>query len=309
MPAPESTPRPQPRISYIVVHFGPAEYTHTCLRQLRTHACGLPAEIVVVDNGAETPFHSDDADIIVRFESNRGYGAACNAGARAASGALLFILNNDIELSDNIAAPLAALFDEDAALGIAAPRLSFPDGRFQLSYGEDPGLVSEFRERRRQRESRAGGGPHFERRRAEADHAHDVDWVTGAAFMISRACFNATGGFDEEYFFYFEDADLCRRARLAGYRVRYEPRASIVHLGGGSQSAGDPRIRRWYRLGQVRYYSLHNSRISFWLLKLYFFATLIVAVPPGSDQRTAKRALFQELRAVPYSPLSRRARR
>ena len=119
--------------------------------------------------------------------------------------------------------------------------------------------------------------------------------------LVSRDCYDAVRGFDEGYNFYFEDADFCRRVRAAGYDVRYEPSARVIHFGGASQEDGDPRVKRWYRLGQARYYALHRGRISFWFLKLYFFVKFVLVRFPRSTQHADMVRLFRELRRVPFA--------
>lgn len=261
----------QPAVSAVIVHFGSADYTAQVVRRLRSFAGPEQYEIIVVDNAADTPFPGADFPQArtVRMEENRGYGAACNHGAAASRGRNILILNNDLDFPDD---PLPVLLREAEAhprRGAVGPALRFPDGRFQLSWGDDPALLSEFRERRRQQESRTGEGEALRKRAADSRRARTVDWITGACMLIPREAWDAVGGFDEAYFFYFEDVDLCRRLRRAGYEIRYAPDAVVVHFGGGSSAPADPRIMSWYRREQLRYYARYNSPFSFFLLKRY----------------------------------------
>ena len=261
----------KPAVSAVIVHFGSADYTAQVVRRLQSFAGPEEYEIIVVDNASDIPFPGTDFPQVrtLRLEENRGYGAACNRGAAVAQGRTIFILNNDLDFPGDPLPALLGELDAHPRCGAVGPALRFNDGRFQLSWGEDPALMSEFRERRRQQESRGGGGAALRMREADSRQGRTVDWITGACMLIPRTAWDAVGGFDEAYFFYFEDVDLCRRLRLAGYEIRYAPGAEIVHFGGGSSAPDDPRIMTWYRREQLRYYARYNSALSFFLLKRY----------------------------------------
>ena len=297
-----------PAVSLILIHYRQDALTAHVLQRLAEIRISLPFEVIVVDNGSPAPFAPLETPFpcrVLRMDRNTGYARACNEGARAARGPLLFFLNNDIDFEVDFLSPLVAQFDVDPAPGIVAPALCFPGGRFQLSWGDAPGIRSEARERARQRQSRAGGGPLYAAREAESREARDVDWVTGAALCIPRSVFDAVGGFDEEYFFYFEDADLCARVRAAGRAVRYDPSARLVHFGGGSQDEPSPAIERSYRTGQLRYYARHRPRISFSLLKAYLALKTAARAIREPAARPAMRDLLGRIlrfTAPPYRP-------
>ncbi|MBR9977622.1 MAG: glycosyltransferase family 2 protein [Bacteroidetes bacterium] len=259
----------QKRVSAIVIHFGDPSLTTALVRQL----LALPSapEVIVVDNAAAIPFDADPYDGIrlLRLPENAGYGYACNRGAEMAEGDFLFILNNDLIFpADPIPALVKALEGTEHA-AIAGPALSFPDGRFQLSSGEQPTLYNEFLERRRQQQSRGSGGAAYDRRRKQAMQAFEPYWVTGACMLIRRAAWQQVSGFDEAYFFYFEDVDLCTRLRRAGWTILYQPEVTVLHHGGGSDPLHNPRIVLSYRREQLRYYARYNGLLSWLFLRRY----------------------------------------
>lgn len=261
----------QPELSVIIIHFGSLRLTETLVAQLRALPAVPSREIIVVDNAAAEPFPAEEHPGIrtLRLANNRGYGYACNRGADAARGAFLLICNNDLELRGN---PLAALTERcvrQPSVGAIGPMLRFPDGRFQLSWGSFPTLRSEFFERRRQQQSREGGGRDLARREAASADPRPVDWVTGACMLLPRQAWDSVGGFDERYFFYFEDVDLCMRLRRQGWDVLYDPSVEVLHHGGGSDPLRNPAIVLSYRREQLRYYARYNSALSFRLLCLY----------------------------------------
>jgi GT2 family glycosyltransferase len=87
----------------------------------------------------------------------------------------------------------------------------------------------------------------------------DVDWATGAAMLITRACLDAVGPWDESFFLYSEETDYADRVRRAGFRVRYEPAAAVTHRGG--ESSTSPRLRSMLALNRVRYFRRRHGRL------------------------------------------------
>ena len=296
---------PRAEVSLILIHYRQDALTAHVLRRLSEIQIRIPFEMVIVDNGSPSPPPLPATPFprtLLRLERNMGYAAACNRGAEAASAPLLFFLNNDIDFDADFIAPLAASLAKHPECGLIGPALCFPGGRFQLSWGDAPTPLAEARERRRQRESRGGGGPLCAKRDAEGRGGREVDWITGAAMLMPRAVFNAVGGFDEGYFFYFEDVDLCARVRASGSTVRYEASVCLVHFGGGSQDKPSPEIARSYRLGQLRYYARHASRISYSALKAYLSAMAIARALRDPASRPVMRDLLRHLLRSPRQP-------
>ena len=267
----------QSTVSSIIIHFNNVEFTRNVVRQLSGFTGPSSHEIIVVDNASEPPLAADAVPgaRIVRIGENRGYGHACNRGADLASGSHLFILNNDLDFPENPLPSLLAAFDsrEEGGrghIGAVGPALQFEDGRPQRSWSNFPTLFAEFMERRRQEQSRntsaiaaAGGAV------TPSPNDRHVDWITGACMLVARDAWETVRGFDEAYFFYFEDVDLCTRLRRAGFATVFVPRTSVVHFGGGSDPLANPRIVLSYRQAQLRYYARYNSAMMFILLKLY----------------------------------------
>jgi len=291
-------------ISAVIIHFGPSDYTRHVVDCLPGAAGEFSVECVIVDNASEPPLDSTPQDAplplrIVRIEASRGYGAACNAGADGAKGRYILILNNDLDIPASAVAELVRTLDADPGIGAVGPMLRFPDGRFQLSWGDDPTLKAEFQEKKRQRSSREGGVPLG--RMSESTESRDVEWITGAVMLIRREAWEAVGGFDEAFYFYFEDADICRRIRNAGYRVVYQPGASMVHFGGGSDPLSNARIVRAYRREQLRYYARYNSVAQFYLLKCYLLAKFfLLRLRRGIDRETGL-ILLKDVASFPRS--------
>lgn len=208
------------------------------------------AEVIAVDDGSTdgAPEHIAEHHPRVRLlwhEENRGFGAACNTGMRAAAGEVRVVLNSDARFRAGALEALVAACETDG-VGVAGARRVFPDGSHQTSAANFPTvggiiagsfLVGELWQRIRP------GAPtswQLALSRAQHEESADVDWVSGTCLAVSGACFEATGGFDEQYHLYVEETDLCFRAKTAGFRVRYLADAVVEHVGGGS--TGDPVV-------------------------------------------------------------------
>ena len=118
--------------------------------------------------------------------------------------------------------------------------------------------------------------------------------------FLRREAIEAAGGFDEGYFFYFEDADFCRRVREAGFAVRYHPEIQLTHYGGGSQKGFDPVVVKSYRAGQLRYYARFGSRISFYGLKIYLSVVISFRLVFQRAQRTFNAHMLRFVASFPY---------
>jgi hypothetical protein len=264
-------------ISVILVQHNRGDLTCACIDSLlRFRPTGY--EIIVIDNAS-----TDGSGEMVRrrFESvqciqqanNIGFGAANNAGARAAGGDLLFFLNNDtFALSDPLT-PLGEYMQAHPGCGAAGIALRNPDGSPQSSLGRWPLIRTEWLMKR-------GRGLYD-----PAEYA-SVDWLTGAALCVRREVFESVGGFDEGFFMYFEDVDLCRRIADAGSARHFIPSIEMVHVGGASQSAGlRPAMQLAYRRAQRRYYAQHASPLQQQLLRLYLGLKAAGGIVFGSCER------------------------
>lgn len=228
--ASKSQPASTLSLSAIIVNYHQWANTARLVRQLRaTDAVrGGQAEVVIVDN--HSPSHPLMARLrrlpgvsLRRWRRNFGFARAANEGARLSRGDWLLFLNPDVTLTDGFVAGVLALAGTlDPAAGIVGFRLYNSDGRRQLSTGPVPTLAGTL----------AGLVVPRIRRKYRARHARrpvPVPWVTGCCLLVRRECWQDLGGFDPAFFLYYEDADLCLRAREAGWEVLHEPRLRAVH--------------------------------------------------------------------------------
>jgi GT2 family glycosyltransferase len=222
-----------PRVSVVVVNYRQWENTAALVRQLAAAPCTRhgAAEVVVLDN--HSPPHRIAARLrrwpgvsLRRWGRNRGFARAVNEGCRLSRGEWFLLLNPDMTLPDGFLDRVLAVADElttsDPYAGIVGFQLRNSDGSRQLSSGTFPtflGTLAGLVRRRSRRKYRA----------LRAQQRCRVPWVTGCCLLIRRACLQDLGGFDENYFLYYEDVDLCRRAGAQGWSVWHDPSLQAIH--------------------------------------------------------------------------------
>ena len=265
-----------PRLSVVVVSFEARETLLAGLDALRTHG-SLPLELVVVDN-ASTDGSADAVRarhpeaLLVANAENAGFSRACNQGWHATRAPHVLFLNPDTEVTSGAVETLVGLLEARPAIGAVGPRTRGSDGSIQVSTGPDLTPLAELRQRRlvrgvARREARALA-------EAEALHAREREpaWLSGSCLAVRRTALEAVGGFDERFFLYEEDADLCRRLREAGWRVVFTPAAEVVHHLGRSMSKAPRRARLEYHRSHLLYYRTHNGPLSRAALRLLLSA-------------------------------------
>lgn len=273
-------------------------------------------EVTVLDNasGDDTVTilraMDDKRLLVIQSETNAGFGTAANRGFATIRSDSVVFLNSDAQLSTTAKNRMLAELYRSGGGAIIGPRLVSPGGSIQPSAGllprpydlalravglhtvgrwmaEVPVLGRHVRRMRLVREY--GSAP-------SANATIQTDMVSGACFAIGREAFEALGGFDERFFMYFEDADLCRRAAAAGLPIRYVPDAVVTHIGGASSSDDyhfGPFHARAMRQYLGKWYGPTGSSLAMLLLWLRAVA-FTIALRPG--MRRAWRAWWAALR-------------
>ncbi|MCL4839962.1 MAG: glycosyltransferase family 2 protein [Thermoanaerobaculia bacterium] len=211
-----------------------------------------PDEVLVADNG------STDGTLdllaarfpgvrVLPLAKNLGFGAANNRAAAAARGDKILLLNSDAWPLPGTLARLSAALDRDPRLALAAPHLRYPDGGAQFHWAPATGVMGEALQKLR--------NP-LESWRLIHRVRWPGRWFTAACALLRREAFAAVGGFDEGFFLYFEDVDLCTRLLACGWKLRSVAGAEAVHLKGGSRGADRENLE--YRRGQLRFYAKHR---------------------------------------------------
>ncbi|MHB8243858.1 MAG: glycosyltransferase family 2 protein [Acidimicrobiales bacterium] len=227
-------------VAAVVVNYNAGDSLARCVGSLLSENV---AEVVVVDNASTdrsvTFLRELPAERVRILESacNLGYGTAANLGAAATKAPFLLICNPDLVVRSGAVAALLRRLESDETLGIVGPMIKDTDGDVYPSGRAFPGMADAV--------GHAfigliwGGNPWTRRYRHLGSDQHEsrsADWVSGSCLLARRLAYESVGGFDEAYFMYVEDVDLCWRLRRAAWGTWYEPEAEVVHEQGRSTS-------------------------------------------------------------------------
>jgi GT2 family glycosyltransferase len=276
-------------ISIVIVHWNTPDHLEELLTSLEEAEAIRNHEVIVVDNGsAEGPKEVIQARwptvVLIQLPQNVGFGVANNVGASLATGDTLLFMNSDTLASLGFIRALKGILSADSAIGCAGPKHLNIDGSLQPSMGAFPTLVDDILELTGA--DRINSVKAWLAKRSPYWGPHDehriVDWVNGACMMIGADAFRSVGGFDERFFAYAEEVDLCRRLQLGGWKIAYCPESVIMHKRGCSLD-GEPDVRLELRYwGHLQLYYLHRSRTEYLLLRtLVAFVAMVRVLALG----------------------------
>jgi GT2 family glycosyltransferase len=275
-PVPVPAPAPSLGVSVILVSYHAREALSACLTRVRAQLTGREAEIIVIDNAstdgsAEMVAAEFPEAKLIRNDTNAGFAAACNQGAAAACGAYLVLLNPDAWLQDGALDAALAFMEAHPRCALAGGKLLDASGRMAPSGRRFPSAWQRLA-------YLSGLMERFPTTIGRLDNKHlpaavpaRVDWVPGAFAVCRRAALAADGLFDEAFFLYYEEVDLCRRLRQRGFDVYFVPSAEVVHTGGvsarnhpeqGVMDAGAAQLLEFRMRSQLLYLRKHHGLAS-----------------------------------------------
>ena len=217
-----------PMVSIVIPVYNQIHYTYLCLASILEHTKDVSYEVIIADDVSTdaTEHLSEFAEnlVIRRNKTNQGFLRNCNQAAEAARGKYVMFLNNDTQVTEGWLSSLVRLIESDGTIGMVGSKLVYPDGRLQ----EAGGIIWS-----------DGSGWNYGRLddpdKAEYNYVKDVDYISGAAILLSVDLWKQIGGFDERFApAYCEDSDLAFEVRKAGYRVVYQPLSKVIHFEGVS---------------------------------------------------------------------------
>lgn len=225
-----------PKLSVIIVSYNSEDFIEKCILSVLRN---IPkdGEVVVIDNASndktfEKLKQYGSKIILIESSENLGFAKANNKAVKEASGKYLFFLNPDTEVEKPLD-ELVNFYENTPNAGIVGPKLVLENGAIQPSARKLPtimGVVKEYI---------LGVKNAYSEYIPERDKPTEVEMVYGAAMLIKHELFEKLGGFDEKYFLYYEDADLCRRVQVLGKKIYYYPRIFVKHLVGATVSDRD----------------------------------------------------------------------
>jgi len=213
----------EPLLSVVIVKHRAEEYLKKCLKSLEQSTENkAQREIIIIDND----------------EENIGYGAGCNKGAKKAKGKYLLFLNPDTVVLDKALGEMVNYMEENPGVGVLGPKIykNFQKEK-QLSFCRFPDPLTSlfvFSPLRSFCPDNFFFSRYVYNENKRDNGTLEVGAVAGAAILIRKDVFERAGGFDEKFFLYFEENDLCRRIKKLGQKIVYFPKAEIIHFGGKS---------------------------------------------------------------------------
>ncbi len=251
-------PSQTPPVRVVVVTYFPGDFLDEFLASLPAASSG-PVAVTMVDNGS-TDGSLERARDHPRVEvlstgSNVGYGTAANLGVAAATEEWVLVVNPDIAFEPGSIDALFAVAARRPRAGALGPRIHTGEGMLYPSARELPSL------------GRGIGHAAFGwvwpsnpwtasyRRERGVPTEGVVGWLSGACLLLRREAFDAVGGFDEGYFMYFEDTDLCERLAKTGWEVVYAPSSTVTHHGGHATSRNLDAMSKAHHASAYRYLS------------------------------------------------------
>jgi N-acetylglucosaminyl-diphospho-decaprenol L-rhamnosyltransferase len=230
------------KVSIIIVNYKVKQELYSCIQSIVSRTKNIRYEIIVVDNYEKSNIKKElllkfSQVIYIKNKENVGYGEAINRGVKRAKGEYIFVINPDSKVLVGTINNLYSFITKQKNVGIVAPLLRFPDKSIYPLQGSATltpfrGLVALsflnvlFPEN--------GISKNYWLLDWDKKETKEVDVVPGTAFMIRKKLFKEVGGFDKQFFLYFEENDICKRIKEKGYNLYILPSASILHKGGES---------------------------------------------------------------------------
>jgi GT2 family glycosyltransferase len=281
------------KISIIIVTHNSRPVLEDCLTSLKGSLNGNHFEIINVDNRSsdDSPSHVrrhfPQATVIVN-PKNVGFAAACNRAAQEATGEYLLFLNPDVIVDENAVEQLVKTLKSREDAGVVVGRMRFPDGSFQATCRNFPQIDNMLHSRgsvfsKLLRDGTAYTLPDY-------NVTTPIPAAAGTMMMLRNDLFNSVGGFDQRFFVFLEDVDLCLRLALRGHRNYFVPSAGGVHLWGRGSSAGKLK-RNWYHHWAVwKYFRKHYPTVfSLFVLPLVlavnFLLVTLLPVPQPINRK------------------------
>ncbi len=207
--------------------------------------------------------------VIDNSVTNRGFGAACNLGAKRAKGEYLFFVNPDCVLNKHTIPTLLKKLKSDTKIGVIGPQLRDDNNTAYLSTTRQPTIWSApVVYSALNRIPNVLSARHWYKNH-ELNSEKLVGSISGAAMMMRKNLFEKLGGFDEAFFLYWEDNDICRRVSEEGYRILYYPKAYVIHSRGKSTDRENGEIIRAFKASRYRFFRKHFGKLYATLLETW----------------------------------------
>jgi hypothetical protein len=259
-------------LSVIIINYNTKERVKECARSLIKYTEGIVYEVIVIDNcsteqGGQQILLEFPQFRFIQNQENAGFAKANNKAARLATGRNILFLNPDVILFDNALGALVHFIDSRGDAGVVGPKLYRNLNKdYHSLYVK---FTSPFKIFTWHLPLHRFFSKFYYTHFCNNKIAHSVDWVCGAALLIKKDLWVELQGFDEKFFLYCEDEDLCLRAKQKGYKIFYYPQAEIVHLGGQSADQTTEKSCRYYWESTMYFFKKYCSAREIKWFKIY----------------------------------------
>lgn len=272
-------------LTIIIVSWNTRDILLNCIKSISDEILPVSHQIIVVDNASsdnsvEAVRESFPEVIVIENHANFGFAKANNVAITRSKSEYVCLVNSDVIVLSGCIEALLEFMRRHTDVGIIGPKLLNADGSFQLSCKRFPtlwktlcvalGLHKLF--------------PHSslfcgtQMTDLDENAIQDVQSIAGAFCLVRRSAIDQVGLLDEDFFFYGEDVDWCKRFHDAGFRVIYYPLAKAVHLGGSSSSKDPLRFNQELYSAKLRYWNKHHSKLSKLLFVLIMMGHLTTRI-------------------------------
>jgi len=265
-------------LSIIIVNYNMTAHLKRCVESIYKFTKGVRFEVIVVDNNSTDKGFLNLADVFSNLkiffrDENSGFGSGCNYGARFSNGKYILIMNPDIVLIDNSIKKMLDFIETHPDVGIIGSLLLNENTEYQISYSRFPTILSIVCD--------LTGMWRLKTKKISTNLSNmasdfiESDWITGACMLVRKDLYEETGGFDERFFMYEEDVDLCYRIKKAGWKVGCFTGTSIIHNEGSSSQCDYYRYILMRNKSRITYMEKHFSVIKLFLSRLISIMILI----------------------------------
>ncbi|MFQ5721406.1 MAG: glycosyltransferase family 2 protein [Candidatus Aminicenantales bacterium] len=261
-------------LSIIIVNWNTKSLLKQCLESIKAHTKKISYEIIVVDNSS-TDGSADMVEanfpevILIKNEKNLGYGQANNQALVRAQGKYVLFLNSDVAVNDNCLDEMFEFMENHPQVGASACKLTYPDGRLQHSCRQFPsfkvfflmliGLRAVFPKMKIFQKYMMLDWDHSDLR--------EVDQIMGSFMFVRKDSLEQIGSFDQRYWMYFEEVDLCLRLNKAGWKIVHYPYASAVHyLSKSSEQWSEAKRVKEFQRSLLKYFRKNGKFYEYYIL-------------------------------------------
>ena len=271
------------KLTIIIVSWNVKDDLVNCLRSIEEHQPSVPFEIIVVDNASsdrtvETVKKNFPNVTVIANSENKGFAAANNQAIKIAKGQYLLLLNPDTIVHKNTLDSLIKVLDENPQAAACGPKILDANGEYCPSIGYIPTFRSLlyhwtflrylgiFRNHYKQ----------LKRTHLSYDNIADVEQLSGSVLLLRRPVMKEIGLFDENFFMYYEDVDLCLRIRNAGWKIIFVPDAVITHIGGKSTEQVSEKKKFFLYSSALIFFRKHRGKFPTFLFSVVFKSGTII---------------------------------